>query len=126
MHSGERLTSGFAATLLVLLFSLSLRALMPVGYMPAVGDGSFHLVICSATAPARADGGSDHERPADPAPACAFAGVAAITGPADPPLLPRPVILPVVREAGFSLRDPPVADRSEGPPPPARAPPLSI
>lgn len=37
---------------LLLLFALSLRALVPVGFMPgqaAAGDGGFTLVICTST-----------------------------------------------------------------------------
>ena len=126
MHPGERLTLRFAVALLALLFSVTLRALIPVGYMPDVADDGFHLVICSATAPADTHGDPDHKGAADAAPVCAFAAVAMVTGPDNPPPLPRAVMPAVVRESGFALRDPPANGRSEGPPPPARAPPLSI
>jgi len=126
MHPGERLTLRFAATLLALLFSVTLGALIPVGYMPDVADDGFHLVICSGTAPADTHDDPDHKGAADAGPVCAFAAVATITGPTNPPLLPRPVVPAVVRESGFALRESPATDRSEGPPPPARAPPLSI
>ena len=126
MHPGERLTLRFAVALLALLFSVTLGALIPVGYMPDVADDGFHLVICSGTAPAGADGGTDHGEPADPAPACAFASVASVAGPDNPPPVLRPMVPAVVCESGPALRDPPTAARSEGPPPPARAPPLSI
>lgn len=126
MHSGERLTLRFAVALLALLFSVTLRALIPVGYMPDVADDGFHLVICSGTAPADTHGDSDHKGSAEAGPVCAFAAVATITGADNPPPLPRPGVPAVVRESGFALRDPPATDRSEGPPPPARAPPLSI
>ena len=131
MHPGERLTLRFAVALLALLFSVTLRALIPVGYMPDVADDGFHLVICSGTAPAGADGGTDHGEPADKGstdagPVCAFSAVATITGADNPPPLPRPGVPAVVRESGFALRAPPAVARTEGPPPPARAPPLSI
>lgn len=126
MHPGERLSLRFAATLLALLFSVTLRALIPVGYMPDVADDGFHLVICSATAPADTHHDPDHKGSTDAAPVCAFAAVAMVTGADNPPPLPRPVVPAIVRESGFALRDPPSASRSEGPPPPARAPPLSI
>lgn len=126
MYPGGRHTAGFAATLLALLFTFTLRALIPAGYMPDVGGDSFHLVICGPAAPAEAGGGTDDEGPAGPAPVCAFAAVESAAGPADPPPLPRPVVLAIVRESAFAFRAPPAADRSQGPPPPARAPPLSI
>ena len=126
MYPGGRHTAGFAATLLALLFTFTLRALIPAGYMPDVGGDSVHLVICGPAAPAEAGGGSDDEGAAGPGPVCAFAATGSVTGPADPPPLPRPVVLAIARESASVLRDPPAADRSEGPPPPARAPPLSI
>ena len=132
MYAGGRHTAGFAVTLLALVFAFTLRALMPVGYMPDTGGDSFHLMIASGlrpdpnAAPAEAGGGPDDEEPAGPAPVCAFAAAGPAAGPADPPPLPRPVVLAVVRESAAALRDPPTAHRSEGPPPPARAPPLSI
>ena len=126
MYAGGRHTAGFAVTLLALVFAFTLRALMPVGYMPDTGGDSFHLMICGPAAPAEAGGGPDDEEPAGPAPVCAFAAAGPAAGPADPPPLPRPVVLAVVRESAAALRDPPTAHRSEGPPPPARAPPPSI
>tara|TARA_R110002124_G_scaffold91793_5_gene233451 strand:+ start:141 stop:521 length:381 start_codon:yes stop_codon:yes gene_type:complete len=126
MHPGERLSLRFAVALLALLSSVTLRALIPVGYMPDVADDGFHLVICSATAPADTHHDPDHKGSTDAGPVCAFAAVAMVTGADNPPPLPRPVVPAIVRESGFALRDPPSASRSEGPPPPARAPPLSI
>ncbi len=126
MQAGGRYSAGFAAGLLALLFAVTLRALIPVGYMPDAGGDSFYLVICGPAAPAEAGGGSDHEGAADSAPVCAFAAAGAAAGPVDPPPLPRPVVAAVVRESASAPRDPPTADRTEGPPPPARAPPLSI
>jgi len=126
MHSGERYSAGFAATLLVLLFTVTLRALIPFGYMPEAGGDSVHLVICGPAAPADAGGGSDGEGGMDAAPVCAFAAAGAVAGPDDPPPLPRPVVVAVVRESASAPRDPPLAERTEGPPPPARAPPLLI
>lgn len=126
MFSGGRHSAGFAATLLALLFAVTLRALIPAGYMPDPGGDSFHLVICGPAAAAEAGGGPDDEGPADTASVCAFAATGSATGPADPPPLTRPVVLAIVRESASVLRDPPAADRYEGPPPPARAPPLSI
>ena len=126
MHPGERLSLRFAVALLALLFSVTLRALIPVGYMPDVADDGFHLVICSGTAPADTHGDPDHKGSTDAGPVCAFSAVATITGADNPPPLPRPGVPAVVRESGFALRDPPAVARTEGPPPPARAPPLSI
>jgi hypothetical protein len=126
MQSGERLTLRFAVALLALLFSVTLRALIPVGYMPDVADDGFHLVICRSTAPADPRGDPDHKGTTDVAPVCAFAAVAMVTGPDNPPPLPRAVVPAIVRQSGFALRDPPSVAHSEGPPPPARAPPLSI
>ena len=74
MHPGERLTLRFAVALLALLFSVTLRALIPVGYMPDVTDDGFHLVICSGTAPADTHGDPDPGCPpssASPASPCA-------------------------------------------------------
>ncbi|MDO9587921.1 MAG: hypothetical protein Q8R45_06685 [Brevundimonas sp.] len=126
MYSGGRYTAGFAATLLALLFAFTLRALIPGGYMPDAGGDSFHLVICGPAAPAGTGGGSDDEGPTGSEPVCVFAAASPVAGPADPPPLPRPVVRAIVRESASTLRDPPTVDRSEGPPPPARAPPLSI
>ncbi len=137
MYSGGRHTAGFAATLLVLLFAFSLRALVPVGYMPVVDADGLHLVVCDPAAPA--GGGDDHkdghhgghdddhdEGPAGFESGCVFAAAAPAAGPADPPPLPRPPVLVFIHESRPPFRDPPPTDRSEGPPPPARAPPLSI
>jgi hypothetical protein len=126
MQSERHFTAGFAATLLVLLFSVTLRALIPVGYMPDAGDDRFHLVVCGPVAPAESGGGTDDDGPAGSASVCAFAAAAAVAGPLDSPPLTRPVARVIVRVAGPAPRDPPTADRTEGPSPPARAPPLSI
>jgi hypothetical protein len=126
MYAGGRHTAGFAVTLLAVLFAFTLRALVPVGYMPDTGSDNLHLVICGPAAPAEAGGGPDDEEPAAPSPVCAFAAAGTLAGPADPPPLPRPVVPALVREFASAPGDPPTADRSEGPPPPARAPPLSV
>lgn len=127
MYFGGRQTAGFAATLLVLLFAVTLRGLVPAGYMPEAGADGVHLKFCGPVAPAGMDGGPDHdEGPAASESACVFAAAAPAAGPADPPLLPRPPVLAFVHASAPAPRAPPTADRSEGPPPPARAPPFSI
>lgn len=133
MDFGGRHSAGFAATLLVLLFAFFLRALVPVGYMPEVGADGLHLVVCGQAAPAgHGDGHTDgHDDGHDEGPAafesgCVFAAAAPAAGPADPPPLPRPPFVVAVHNPRPAVRDAPAADRSEGPPPPARAPPLSI
>lgn len=127
MYFGGRQTGGFAAALLALLFAFTLRALIPAGYMPEAGDNGLQLVICGPAAPADADHAPDGDDGHDaPAPVCVFAAAGPVAGPADPPPLPRPVVLAVVRETLSARPEPPAAGRSEGPPPPARAPPLSI
>jgi hypothetical protein len=125
MYPRERNTARFAATLFALVFAVTLRALIPAGYMPDTSGDSFHLVICGPAAPSGSGDGGDREA-ADPGSPCAFAGAGSESGPADPPPLPRPVVLAIVRDTAAVPRDPPVAGRSEGPLPPARAPPLSI
>jgi hypothetical protein len=127
MDPRGRPSAGFAATLLALLFAVTLRGLIPVGYMPDAGAGGLHLEICGPTAPGGTDGGADpDEGPAASESACVFAAAAPTTGPAGPPTLPRAPVLPSVEATAPAPRDPPTADRSEGPPPPARAPPFSI
>ena len=127
MYFGGRQSAGFAATLLALLFAVTLRGLVPTGYMPDAGPDGVQLVICGPTAPAGMDGGPDHdEGPAPSKSVCVFAAGAPAAGPVDPPLLPRPPVLAFVHSSPPAPRDPPTADRSEGPPPPARAPPFSI
>jgi len=126
MDLGQRRTARFAATLFVLLFTFTLRTLIPAGYMPDSDGDPFHLVICGPAAPAGAGGDGDDEAPLGPEAVCAFAAAGSVMDPADPPPLLRPVVLAVARESAPALRDPPAAGRSEGPPPPARAPPLSI
>ena len=126
MYFGGRQTAGFAATLLALLFAVTMRALVPAGYMPEAGPDGVQLVICGPTTPAGHDDRSDDPQPAGSGSVCVFAAASPVGGPADPPPLPRPPALVLVHEPAPALRDPPGADRSEGPPPPARAPPLSI
>ena len=100
MYAGGRHTAGFAVTLLALVFAFTLRALMPVGYMPDTGGDSFHLMICGPAAPAEAGGGADDEEPAGPAPVCAFAAAGPGAGPADPPpLAPPPTPAPSPRRS---------------------------
>lgn len=127
MYFGGRQSGGFAAALLVLLFAFSLRAMIPAGYMPDAGGNGLELVMCGPAAPADADpspdGDGGHEAPAS---VCVFASAGPVAGPTDPPPLPRPVVLAIVRETLFAPPAPPAAGRSEGPPPPARAPPLPI
>jgi len=127
MYFGGRQSGGFAAALLVLLFAFSLRAMIPAGYMPDAGANGFGLVMCGPAVPADADhtpnGDDGHDAPA---PVCVFAAAGPVAGPADLPPLPRPVVLAIVRETPSARPAPPVAGRSEGPPPPARAPPLPI
>lgn len=127
MFSGGRQTGGFAAALLAVLFAFTLRALIPAGYMPEAGDNGFRLVICGPAAPAGADHAPDgDDGPDSPTPVCVFAVAGPVAGPAEPLPLPRPVVLAVVRGTLSARPEPPAAGRSEGPPPPARAPPLSI
>lgn len=127
MYFGGRQTAGFAATLLALLVAVTLRGLIPVGYMPDAGADGLYLKVCGPVAPAGTEGGPDHdEGPAGSESVCAFAAASPVGGPADPPPLPRPPAIALFHEPARTLRDPPAADRSEGPPPPARAPPLSI
>lgn len=126
MNPRGRLSAGFAATLLALLFAVTLRGLIPVGYMPDAGVDGLQLRLCGPTAPAGMDGGPGHdEGPAASDSVCVFAASAPTAGPADPPPLPRPPVPAFLQAAAPAPRDPPTADRSEGPPPPARAPPLS-
>lgn len=126
MYPGGRHSAGFAATLLALLFTVTLRAVVPAGYMPEAGGDGVHLEICGPAAPAETGGGSDDEGPAGSAPVCVFAEAAPVAGPVAPPPLPRPLIHAIVHDPASFLHDAPAVDRSEGPPPPARAPPLSI
>ncbi len=124
MDPRGRPSAGFAATLLALLFAVTLRGLIPAGYMPEAGANGLHLEICG---PVGIDSGRNHdEGSADPGSVCVFAAAAPAAGPADPPPLSRPPVLAFAPASAPVLRDPPTADRSEGPPPPARAPPLSI
>lgn len=126
MNPRGRQTAGFAATLLALLFAVTLRGLIPTGYMPEAGGG-LELRICGPAAPAGTEDGSGHdEGSAGSGSVCVFAAATPVAGPADPPPLPRPPLRVFVREPAPALRDAPTADRSEGPPPPARAPPVSI
>lgn len=127
MYSRGRHTAGFAATLFALLFVFTLRALVPVGYMPEAGEVGVHLVICGPAAPGgHGEGPGDDEGPAKSESVCVFAAAPPVAGPADPPPPPLPPVLAPVHDSRPALRDAPAADRSEGPPPPARAPPLSI
>lgn len=126
MFRGNRHTAVFAATLFALLFAFTLRALIPVGYMPDTSGDGLHLVICGPAAPAEAGGGSGEDTPPGTAPTCVFAAAGPVSGPADPPPLPRPLVPAIVRETAPARGDPPAINRAEGPPPPARAPPLSI
>lgn len=126
MNPRGRPSAGFAATLLALLFAVALRGLIPAGYMPDAGAGGLHLKVCGPAAPAGTDGPDHDEGSAASETVCVFAAAAPAAGPADPPPLPRPPVLAFARASAPVPRDPPTADRSEGPPPPARAPPFSI
>lgn len=126
MYRRRRQTAGFAATLLALLFAITLRGLIPTGYMPEAGGG-VALEFCGPVAPAGTDGGPGNEEgSAGSESVCVFAAASPVGGPADPPPLPRPLLLAFGHESAPALRDAPTGDRSEGPPRPARAPPFSI
>ena len=72
------------------LFAAIVRSLIPAGFMPAVHDGQFSMVICTADGARTLDGevrqptGADGAMAASHAP-CAFAGLASL---APPPVAP--------------------------------------
>ncbi|HWQ87167.1 DUF2946 family protein [Brevundimonas sp.] len=127
MYQRGRHSAGFAATLFALLFAVILRALIPAGYMPEAGGNAFHLEICGSAGAVGTDGGPDPDEGSDGSESvCVFAAATPRAGPTDPPPLPPSPIVAFGHATAPALRDPPTAERSEGPPPPARAPPLPI
>ncbi|SFS50429.1 hypothetical protein SAMN05192570_1707 [Brevundimonas viscosa] len=135
MTRGWRQSAGFAAALPALLLMLVLRGLVAPGYMPGFDAGGFRIVVCEDQAPpapamahspaAHDDHGGEDESTRREA-LCAFAGVGPELAPEAPPPTPRwpfAVTPPdPVRPARLVRIDGP----SEGPPPPARAPPLAV
>jgi len=122
-------TGRFAATLLAVLFAVALRGMIPAGYMPDVGPGGFTVTICgpgggNSLVLVDADGQPiDEPGSAENEPVCAFAGPAADARPDHPP---RAAPLQIAAAATPSIlphRQAPTQDRSQAPPPPARAPP---
>ncbi|WP_374512960.1 hypothetical protein [Brevundimonas sp.] len=135
MTRGWRKSAGFAAALPALLLMLVLRSLVAPGYMPEFDAGGFRIVVCEdqappasamAHAPAAHDEHGGEDNPTRREALCAFAGVGPELAPEAPPPTPRwPfVVAPPepVRQTGVVRIDGP----SEGPPPPARAPPLAV
>lgn len=135
MGERTRSASGFrVAWLLLAMCALSLRVLIPQGFMTAPAqDTPFALVICTGQgaiqvspdkAPAHA---GDSETGAQHAP-CAFAGLSATPTPPDLSVNVAAVVYPAARPIAFAE----LALVSPGrglaaPPPPATAPPsLSI
>ncbi len=73
--------------LLLALLALSVRALVPAGFMPAQSAGGWTLEICTGQGLMKVEVGGKHGKPEPSAPSvCAFAGAVA-------PLLP---VLPLV------------------------------
>jgi hypothetical protein len=134
MTRGWRKSAGFAAALPALLLMLALRGLIAPGYMPEFDAQGFRIVVCedqaspaavSDHAPAHHEGHDDKD-PAASGAVCAFAAVGPELAPDAPPPSPRwPfAVAPAETVLGTGLA--PIVGPTEGPPPPARAPPAVI
>lgn len=119
----------------VIVLTMALRALLPVGFMPsaaALQDGRFELVICTPAGPVTVDGralpGAGHPDTPDEAPAaldgtCLFAAAAPILpAPSDPALLGP---APILRTASLPAPEAPNRAGRRFAPAQPRGPPLS-
>ena len=118
----------------IVVLTMALRALLPVGYIPSVEalqDGRFELIICTSAGPVTVDGRDlpgvgGHDGPADGADAydgsCPFAASAPVA--LIPPLLAPWIAFVAVRVAPRSAEGPVHPSRNFSPAHP-RAPPLS-
>lgn len=115
------------ALLALALFAAIVRSLIPAGFMPAVEDGQFSMVICTADGSKTLDGevreptGADGAMASTHAP-CAFSGLATMAPPPSAPI----VSLAVAIESGLVPSDstPAKLTAPEHRPQAQRAPPL--
>jgi hypothetical protein len=113
----------------LLLAALILRALVPVGYMPAVSGGMLTLQLCPGTIPAPTPmagmhHGESHEAPPKPGKPCDFAALGSpALGTAGPPLVAGTILFAVVLAVARGLVTLP--RRPARLRPPLRAPPVA-
>jgi hypothetical protein len=126
---GQLRTIGEALFLAAAIFALTLKVLLPPGYMLAAQPGSstLQLVICTGQGLVPLPDGADHGEGTTAAQGdvCAFAALGAA---APPPALAQVLFLVAAFLVVRGLRShtpPPVRRRLASPPPPAHAPPLT-
>lgn len=128
--SGRRLPGlGFFASLCLLAMAVTIRALVPAGYMPDERAGVFELVVCSADGRLQTVSVDAEGRPVDDAgdhadrmEVCAFAGFTHAPAPDEPVVgggaadwRPAPTVVAAVGS--------PLSPEGLGAPPSARGPP---
>jgi hypothetical protein len=124
----RRLTAGRGVFTVLLLLALSVRLVVPTGFMPVATTYGIIVSLCSGSGPSEifvelGKKGPAPQHSAADSP-CAFAGLGAGLTNEPPALLPTVLPLPAIITLGRAIADLTV-HRLAAPPPPAIGPPRS-